>query len=95
MGKPTKSARDQIMIAPTPMVSKQEHVQRDPPPNKVTWYKHIQQANFQAAIHRRSLECRSDIPSPINHGWKIAGDAYEVDWMTLPPAPETILELVN
>ena len=68
---------------------------RDLPPNKDSLYKYIQRANFQAAIHRRSLECRSNIPPPKNHGWKMAGDSYEVDWMTLPPAPEAILELVH
>ena len=30
----------------------------------------------------------------MNHGWKMAGDSYEVDWMTLPPALEAIMELM-
>ncbi|KAL2102045.1 hypothetical protein ACEWY4_003806 [Coilia grayii] len=69
--------------------------ERDLPPNKDSLYKHIHRASYQAAVHRRSLECRPDVPPPVNHGWKMVGGVYEVDWMTLPPAPEAILELVH
>src|SRR4029434_931486 len=57
------------------------------PPHQDTLHTHIQRASTQAAVHRRSLECYPDIPPPINHGWKMAGELYEVDWMSLPPAP--------
>ena len=69
--------------------------ERDLPPNQDPLQKHITQASYQAAVHRRSLECYPDIPPPINHGWKMAEELYEVDWMSLPPAPEAILELVR
>lgn len=42
--------------------------ERDLPPNKDCLYKHIQRANYQAAVHRRSLECRPEIPAPESHG---------------------------
>lgn len=32
---------------------------------------------------------------PINHGWRMKGDFYEVDRMALPPAPEKILATVK
>lgn len=38
--------------------------ERDLPPNKDSLHQHIQQVNYQAAVHRRSLECRPDIPPP-------------------------------
>ena len=69
--------------------------ERDLPTNQDSLQKHITQASYQAAVHRRSLECYPDIPPPINHGWKMAEELYEVDWMSLPPAPEAILELVR
>ena len=69
--------------------------ERDLPPNQDSLHIHIQRASNLAAVHRRSLECYPDIPPPINHGWKMAGELYEVDWMSLPPAPEAILELVH
>ncbi|KAM3598908.1 uncharacterized protein V6R79_024083 [Siganus canaliculatus] len=37
---------------------------RDLPPTKDCLQKHIQRANYQAAVHRRSLECKPDIPAP-------------------------------
>ena len=45
--------------------------ERDLPPNQDSLQKHIQRASYQAAVHRRSLECFPDIPPPINHGWKM------------------------
>ena len=69
--------------------------ERDLPPNKDCLHKHIQRASYQAAVHRRSLECMPDIPPPVNHGWKMAGDGYEVEWMSLPPAPDAVLALVH
>lgn len=67
---------------------------RSLPPNQDTLRKHTQRANYQAAIYRRSLESQPDIPPPMSHGWKIEGDFFEIDWMSLPPAPVAILELV-
>lgn len=47
---------------------------------------------IQAAVHRKSLEGKPDIPLPNNHGLKMAEEYSEVDWMTLPPTAEVILE---
>ena len=70
-------------------------LERSLPPNKDCLYLHIQRANYQAAIYRRSLESQPDIPPPINHGWKIEGESFGITWMTLPPAPHSLLELVH
>ncbi len=67
---------------------------RSLPPNRDALHNHTQRANYQAAIYRRSLKSQPDVPPPMAHGWKIEGDFFRIDWMTLPPAPVGILELV-
>ena len=64
------------------------------PPNKDSLLKHIQRANFQSAIYKRSLQQRPDIPSPVDCSWKLHDDnELEIDWMNMQPAQESILEL--
>ena len=63
------------------------------PPNKDSLLKHIQRANFQSAIYKRSLQQRPDIPSPVDYGWKLHDNELEIDWMNMQPAQESILEL--
>ena len=70
-------------------------VERSLPPNKDSLKLHIQRANYQAAIYRRSLETQPDIPPPMQHGWSIEGESFAIKWMTLPPAPKSLLELVH
>ncbi|KAJ8039233.1 hypothetical protein HOLleu_16883 [Holothuria leucospilota] len=66
------------------------------PPNADSLDKHILRANYQAAIHKRSLEQLPEIPSPVGHGWNIVNDQLIIDWMDLPPAPaKSILECVQ
>lgn len=84
-----------IHIARANLFKKGKCSEWDLPPNLDSLNKHIQQANYQAAVHRRSLEANPKVPSPLSHGWKLDGQAYEVEWMTLPPAPDAILELVH
>ena len=61
--------------------------------------KHIQRANYQAAIWRRCLLQNPQVPSPVGKGWKIEKeDGVEqlvVDWMAGKPAPEAILERLS
>ena len=66
-----------------------EHV----PPNKDSLLEHIQRANFQSAIYKRSLQQRPDIPSPVDYGWKLHDNELEIDGMNMQPAQESILEL--
>eukprot|EP00057_Strongylocentrotus_purpuratus_P019489 XP_011673963.1 PREDICTED: uncharacterized protein LOC105442958 [Strongylocentrotus purpuratus] len=63
------------------------------PTNKDSLHKHTQRANYQAAVHKLCLDPKPETPSPESHGWKVEDDAYVIDWMTLPPAPASVLEL--
>lgn len=42
-----------------------------------------------------NTECKHDIPPPKGHGWKVAGESHEMEWMTLPSAPEAIEDHVH
>jgi hypothetical protein len=64
------------------------------PPCQDCLYQHTARANYQAALWRSSLEATPVIPSPVGHGWWIEDGKLTVRWMTGPPAPEVVLELV-
>jgi len=51
-------------------------------------------ANYQAAIWHQALDPNSQIPSPESHRWLIRDDQVDINWMSLPPAPEALLELI-
>ena len=65
------------------------------PPCADCLYKHACRANYQTAIWRRSLENRPEIPSPLRHGWTQDENKLGIDWMTGPPAPAAVLELLS
>ena len=65
------------------------------PPNQDSLHKHIQRANFQTAIYKQSLIPNQDIPAPEENGWKIEDGKLAIHWMTLPPAPQSIMELLR
>ena len=66
------------------------------PPNQDSCIKHAERANFQAGIWWRALVAKpSDIPSPIGNGWMCEDEGLVINWMSLPPAPDSILELIN
>ena len=46
-----------------------------------------------SAVYRRSLEASPTIPDPSLHRWKVEKDNL-LEWMTLSPAPESVLKLV-
>ena len=48
----------------------------------------------QAAVWRHALDANPEVPSPKGHGWLITDDHVEIDWMSLPPAPDALLELI-
>ena len=51
-------------------------------------------ANYQAAIWRQALNTNPEIPLPESHGWLIRDGQLDINWMSLPPAPEALLELI-
>lgn len=65
------------------------------PPCKDSLKKHVQRANFQAAIWKRSLQADPETPSPVGNGWKLEGGSLEIDWMDGSPAPQAVLDLLS
>ncbi|XP_070535408.1 uncharacterized protein [Ptychodera flava] len=65
------------------------------PPNKDSLKLHTQRANYQTAIYRRCLQAKMDAPSPHGHGWIVQDSELSIQWMTLPPAPDSIINFVS
>ena len=59
-----------------------------------TFYQHLLCANYQSFIWRRSLINKSLIPQPISNGWHKENDQLLPTFMTNPPAPDTIFNLI-
>ena len=51
-------------------------------------------ANCQAAIWRHALVANPEVPPPQGNGWLITDDQLDINSMSLPPAPEAVLELI-
>ncbi|KAL9977045.1 hypothetical protein ACROYT_G014408 [Oculina patagonica] len=64
-------------------------------PTSDSLLEHIKRANYQAYVWRKALVPRQNLPSPAGHGWKIVDDTMCPELMTKPPAPASILELIN
>ena len=64
------------------------------PPNSDCLLKHIERANYQTAVWNQSLSPYMDIPSPDGNGWILDGE-YKILWMTLPAAPDSLLQIVK
>jgi hypothetical protein len=66
------------------------------PPNQNSLDQHINRANYQCYIWRHANQPVQNLPNFCDHGWKIddQGDVL-VNWMTLPPAPDSVLEFVH
>ena len=56
---------------------------------------HTLRANYQAAIHRRSLARSIGAPSPVGHGWEIVDGKLVIKWMTINPAPDILLKVTQ
>ena len=65
------------------------------PPTSDALSLHIERANYQAAIHRRSLDQYISPPDPVGHGWMLEEGELKINWMRDPPAPPEILKQVN
>ena len=67
-----------------------------PPPNQDSLDQHIKRANLQCFIWRHATQTTLNIPSFCSHGWKLDEEGNVViDWMTIPTAPDPVLEFVN
>ena len=64
------------------------------PPSQDALRNHTMHANYQAAIWRQALNANPEIPSPESRGWLIRDGQLDINWMSLPPAPEALLELI-
>ena len=66
------------------------------PPNQDSLNLHISRANYQCYIWRHAMQSMLNLPNFCNHGWKVDDDGnVSIKWMTLAPAPDSILEFVN
>ena len=64
------------------------------PPCEDALKQHTMRANYQSAVWRRALVANPYVPSPEGHGWIVEDGNTKVNWMSLPPAPVALLELV-
>lgn len=66
------------------------------PPNQDSLDQHIRRANFQYYIWRHAMQPVLNMPTFYNHGWKVDDEGnIAVEWMTIPAAPDSILEFVH
>ncbi|XP_070559991.1 uncharacterized protein [Ptychodera flava] len=65
------------------------------PPNKDSLVQHTKRANCQASVHRRCLLQTVDAPNPHGHGWLCSDTTLTIQWMTLPPAPDSVMKLIK
>ena len=56
---------------------------------------HTKRAAYQACIWKNALTQFATPPPLTDHGWMITDNRVDIKWMTLPPAPDGILENAN
>lgn len=56
---------------------------------------HIKRANYQATAWKRCLSRQLELPTPVDHGWKLSEGQLEIHWMTRPSAPDSLLDFVS
>ena len=64
------------------------------PPTTNSLLLHIQRANYQALVWKRSLLQCQHLPSPTECGWKSNNGKMEAILMTKEPAPTSLIDLV-
>jgi hypothetical protein len=66
------------------------------PPNQDSLDQHVSRANYQCYIWRHASQPLLNMEPFCNHGWKLddCGNVL-VDWMTIPPAPDSVLDFAN
>ena len=65
------------------------------PPTKAAFLESVERSQYQCIIWKTATEPIPTIPPPENHGWKREGDIFVPIMTKLPPAPETLLQLVK
>ena len=65
------------------------------PPTSDSLRHHLERANYQAMVWRRSLEATQELPSPEGNGWERPGNELKPVLMTKDPAPSSLLELTT
>ena len=53
-----------------------------------------QRANYQAYVWKHALDARILNQGPDDKGWRVRGEALEINWTILAPAPESVMKLV-
>ena len=76
------------------MFSSKQSQSRCLPPSQDALKQHTMRANYQAAVWRLALVANPNVPSPENHRWIIQDETLELNWMSLPPAPAVLLDLI-
>lgn len=64
------------------------------PPCQDALKQHTMRANYQAAVWRRALVANPNVPSPDGRGWIVQEGHIQLNWMSLPPAPAALLDLI-
>ena len=65
------------------------------PPTSDSLHLHIERANYQSFIWKRSLHAQQELPEPDGHGWQATEDGSQSLLMTKDPAPVGLLELTT
>ena len=55
--------------------------------------KHIDRANYQSLIWKRCFDQWPPVSKANKNVWKLDGDTLAINWMTISPVPDSILEL--
>ena len=65
------------------------------PPTKAAFLGSVERSPYQCIIWKTATEPIPSTPLPKNHGWKREGDIFVPIMTTLPPATDTLLQLVK
>ena len=65
------------------------------PPTRDELLPALHRAHYQARIRYNNIVANLDIPSPRIYGWNLVKATFTEVMTSLPPAPETITQLVK
>ncbi|CAB3977033.1 Hypothetical predicted protein [Paramuricea clavata] len=65
------------------------------PPTSDSLVQHIDRANYESYVRRRCMVQIITAGRPDGHGWHIENGQVCIKWMTLPVAPDSVLEIMN
>jgi len=71
---------------------KNQHLQSHQlPPTNAALMKHLKRANYQAFIWKNALMPTIPNQTPEGEGWRLIDSKLQIDWTSLPPAPEGVM----